>query len=471
MTKGNNKRRITGAMIACLLFFSVSQTVLADTAEVAWGKSFKNDGIALERRINLSKDAKVKEPSNRAKRRKAKGAAKGAFYDIRDISYWNRFSSRYYYQDLTEDEKKFYDAYCESLNEFLSSDIDAYQIQSVDENDQPATLYTTRMVNVPESVSNERVDEIATLLEYENPQFFFHFSYAAHVSGTGDQKVDYVYPVVLDEFREGGVRMEAAYQIMELVEDYLAEAKAGKSILEKESIVRKEIIEYVHYQYDENGETNWENLYQTSASAILYGATVCAGYTKMFAMLRNALQVPTISVTSLSHAWNEIQMDGKWYNVDITWDDKDKNTDLDATQVSQSRNRYFNISDNTLRQRDDFSYRTGYYMHTPENFYTLRPACLKDYAVPKPVTCKLKKTGSGKMKITASAGGQIQGYQIFYKVGTKTKTIEAASTGALSRTVGKLKKGKTVKVRLRAYLVIQGQKVYSVWTSYKKVKV
>jgi hypothetical protein len=87
------------------------------------------------------------------------------------------------------------------------------------------------------------------------------------------------------------------------------------------------------------------------------------------------------------------------------------------------------------------------------------------------VTCKLKKTGSGKMKITASAGGQIQGYQIFYKVGTKTKTIEAASTGALSRTVGKLKKGKTVKVRLRTYLVIQGQKVYSVWTSYKKVKV
>ena len=53
--------------------------------------------------------------------------------------------------------------------------------------------------------------------------------------------------------------------------------------------------------------------------------SVCEGYSYAYAMLLKMCGIPAITVTGTanggSHAWNEIQLDGKWYCVDITWDD------------------------------------------------------------------------------------------------------------------------------------------------------
>ncbi len=461
LMKAIGAKWITGLLAGCMAFFMVCQTGYADTGQKSRTEAASTGEEIIHRRVlDLSGDIKVKKP----KRKSVRGSS-GELPEITDQKYWNAFSSRYYYQDLSADEKKFYDAYCDSLNEFLITDLDAYQIQSYNEDNQMITLYASRKVDVPATVSDEKLDEIATLVEYENPQYFFHFSYAAHT--TDGTRVDYVYPVILEEFRSGSTRAEAAYQIMEAASDYLEAAEGAGSVLEKETIIHNKMIENICYKYDENGDTDWGNLYQTSASTFLFGTTVCAGYAKGFSMLMNALGVPTVAVTSLSHAWNEVMIDGGWYNVDVTWDDKDKNTGLDATAASQSARQYFNISDATMRSRDGHSY----YMHVPEYFYTIRPACSKDYAVPKPVTLKLKKVAAGQMKVTGSTSGEIQGYQISYKVGTKEKTVAVATRGVLSKKITKLTKGKTVKARIRTYLVILGEKNYSAWTAYRKVKV
>ena len=50
----------------------------------------------------------------------------------------------------------------------------------------------------------------------------------------------------------------------------------------------------------------------------------------------------------------------------------------------------------------------------------------------------------------------------------KTEKLTAAKTAV---TVSKLKSGKKHYVRLRAYKLVNGQKVYSEWGKVKKVKV
>lgn len=59
------------------------------------------------------------------------------------------------------------------------------------------------------------------------------------------------------------------------------------------------------------------------------GAAVCDGYAAAFAALMQAAGVPVLTVTGtaggIPHAWNLIALDGAWYHIDCTWDDRDDN--------------------------------------------------------------------------------------------------------------------------------------------------
>ncbi len=63
----------------------------------------------------------------------------------------------------------------------------------------------------------------------------------------------------------------------------------------------------------------------------VYGCLVekeanCEGYAKTFGMLADKCGLENILVTGVTdsgenHAWNQVKIDGEWYNVDVTWDD------------------------------------------------------------------------------------------------------------------------------------------------------
>ena len=57
--------------------------------------------------------------------------------------------------------------------------------------------------------------------------------------------------------------------------------------------------------------------------ALLEGTAVCDGYAKTYALTLRKLGITGVLVTSkdLGHAWNMVELDGNWYQVDCTWDD------------------------------------------------------------------------------------------------------------------------------------------------------
>ncbi len=57
--------------------------------------------------------------------------------------------------------------------------------------------------------------------------------------------------------------------------------------------------------------------------ALLEGTAVCDGYAKTYALTLRKLGITSVLVTSkdIGHAWNMVQLDGSWYQVDCTWDD------------------------------------------------------------------------------------------------------------------------------------------------------
>lgn len=72
-----------------------------------------------------------------------------------------------------------------------------------------------------------------------------------------------------------------------------------------------------HVSYDESLEK------YDAYTAFVEGSAVCQGYSLAYgAMLKKAgIPFEYAKSTAMNHMWNVIQIDGKWYHVDVTWDD------------------------------------------------------------------------------------------------------------------------------------------------------
>lgn len=92
--------------------------------------------------------------------------------------------------------------------------------------------------------------------------------------------------------------------------------------------------------------------YESEADGpIVYGQALCEGYSKAFMYLAQSLGYPCICSVGYAnlqdHMWNMVKVGGKWYNVDVTWDDPDNPDDID--EFTEIRYDYFLLCDAELR--------------------------------------------------------------------------------------------------------------------------
>ncbi len=126
-----------------------------------------------------------------------------------------------------------------------------------------------------------------------------------------------------------------------------------KTDLEKEKFIHDYLAENVkYYSGDHNNSHNTNSIYGIYG-ALIDGVAVCEGYSKAFQYLCYQAGIPCLFVTgdsvvpnsetneTVAHSWNIVKLDGKYYNVDSTWDD----------QSSFLFYTYFNVTDEQL-QRD-----------------------------------------------------------------------------------------------------------------------
>lgn len=83
----------------------------------------------------------------------------------------------------------------------------------------------------------------------------------------------------------------------------------------------------------------------------------------------------------------------------------------------------------------------------------------------------MKNTKGKKIILKWKKVAGAKGYQLQYATSKKFKAKKTKSTTKTKYTVKKLKKKKTYYVRVRAYTLSNGKKVYGKWSSVKKVKI
>ena len=74
----------------------------------------------------------------------------------------------------------------------------------------------------------------------------------------------------------------------------------------------------VNFEYDLKG-TGYHDIY----NMLLYKRGVCQAYTLLYdeLLLRVGIKTSAVSSDSINHIWNQVYLGGKWYHVDVTWDD------------------------------------------------------------------------------------------------------------------------------------------------------
>lgn len=80
---------------------------------------------------------------------------------------------------------------------------------------------------------------------------------------------------------------------------------------------------------------------------ILNGKAVCAGYASAFRLLMELACVPCKMAMNDDHDWNLVQIDGKWYHVDVTWDDPWPDT------PGITKYQHFMMTDEEIQVLDD----------------------------------------------------------------------------------------------------------------------
>jgi len=97
----------------------------------------------------------------------------------------------------------------------------------------------------------------------------------------------------------------------------------GKSEYDKVKAIYDYICENVKYDYD-NLNDEAHILKYSAYAALCNGTSVCQGYANLFYRLANEAGLDARIVSGISrgqnHAWNIVRVDGKYYNIDSTWD-------------------------------------------------------------------------------------------------------------------------------------------------------
>ena len=90
----------------------------------------------------------------------------------------------------------------------------------------------------------------------------------------------------------------------------------------------------------------------------------CESYQRIYSKLLDAAGIANGRITGNGHTWNAVKIDGKWCQMDLTWDDTNNNWYGDLDQ----RHLYFGLTDELMAiahsdhtanyQKDDYAYRS-----------------------------------------------------------------------------------------------------------------
>lgn len=250
---------------------------------------------------------------------------KSASGNIENVDYTNVKVDKYFYNQLEDYSKTIYKAFEKNKENMKTG---TYQIE----------LGTSFSDILSQSNGQDMLGKYyQSAIEaytYDNPDVFYLSSNKMYLNiETATKGKNVTYNVYINSGNEANYlsdefnskeQIDLAISELESVRNTIVENKKS-STYDNIKMVHDYLIETVEY----DSSISKENIYNIYG-ALVNKECVCEGYARSFKYLMDALNIPCSIVigkgtnstgATENHAWNYVQINGKWYAIDTTWDD------------------------------------------------------------------------------------------------------------------------------------------------------
>lgn len=206
---------------------------------------------------------------------------------------------------------------------------------------------------------------------YDSTSLFLSYSVQPDNSDSNRlKKAKEKFNKTVDKIVDGAPKNATDYELELYVNDYLVD----NCVYDKEAAESEELEGHENDAY----------------GALVEKKAVCEGYSRAFQLLCNRLGVDCISISGSgdgeSHAWNNVRLDGEWYEVDVTWNDTDGDTEfpiydyfnLPSDEFSESHSTSPLYSETSLSEyvNSDYYYNVFAPVCTGTKYYYYSYSCV-----------------------------------------------------------------------------------------------
>lgn len=325
---------------------------------------------------------------------------------------WEKYGSYYFYNQLSTDEKAFWDALNTVCLKYMTTQADATKYN------YGGTLYYYVDVVFSNALSLTDMNDVYQIFRYSNPQYYF--LKGAYFKTQRSNGAYGIAPCVYPAFAAGASRAGETGKVQSQAAAWQSQIDACATDAEKVKLIHDLVVSKVEYNHTlyNTGFANEDKEYSQSAySVFCTDLTVCAGYAQAFEMMCNGSGIDAVSVTSANHEWNKVRINDSWYNVDCTWDD-----------VNGGISYYY-------FERSDYFYDTDpmdvYKSHTEESIWDgYLPVCAIDTGATSTVSGTLPAVTQTAAEPVISASVSGSSYQVNITSATPGATIYYTTDGS-----------------------------------------
>lgn len=150
--------------------------------------------------------------------------------------------------------------------------------------------------------------------------------------------IEYRFPAGAVASRVHDTDQKAAEVIAEVI-------KPGMGDYDKELALHDWLVNHAQYDLANFQADTVPDPEYTPYGVLVLGTGVCQSYASAFQLLADRVGLESHMVTGTGngapHSWNQVRVDGVWYNLDVTWDDP-------AGEGASPDHVYFNVDDRAL---------------------------------------------------------------------------------------------------------------------------
>lgn len=199
---------------------------------------------------------------------------------------------------------------------------------------------TIRTAGNPPAATYGSKTTVAILnLAKKNKSFVFKFPTPLSIKDGHNyaRSLAYAFPQYVGRYDAVLISTDGAATSMRFYYNKTKAAKAIKLQAKINSITKyartkgsyREQVKYVNWRMKQMSTYDWATYRKTKVNMDSYtaygclvnGKAVCSGYAEAFNAVMTELRIPTQVVQNSVHAWNKVKIGGKWYHVDVTWND------------------------------------------------------------------------------------------------------------------------------------------------------